>query len=102
MIANQNFFRQDVLVDGEHFRNCQFTECRIVFRATAPVEFEECVFTQCEWVFDGPAKQTLFYLSALATSLGVDAREMVADLLNGILSGEFGSGAKKTQPPVAV
>jgi hypothetical protein len=102
MIANRTFFREDVLVDGQHFRNCQFTESRIVFRATAPVEFEECVFTQCEWVFDGPAEHMLFYLSALATSLGVDAREMVVNLLNGIASGQLDDVMRKTKPPVAV
>lgn len=102
MIANEKFFRQDILVDGQSFYNCQFTECRIVFRATAPVQFDKCVFTQCEWVFDGPAENMLFYLTALATNLGVDAREMVMNLLNGIASGELDNVVRKTQPPVAV
>jgi hypothetical protein len=102
MIANKRFFREDVLVDGQKFYNSQFTECRIVFRATAPVQFDQCVFTQCEWVFDGPAENMLFYLAALATSLGPDAQEMVINLLNGIASGELNKVMRKTEPPVAV
>jgi hypothetical protein len=102
MIANQKFFKQDVLIDGQKFFNCQFIQSRIVFRATAPVQFDKCVFTECEWVFDGPAENTLRFMSALATSLGDEARTMVINMLNGIVSGQIDQVLRETRPPVAV
>ena len=102
MTSNQQFVNQEILIDGEEFYGCQFTRCRIVFRATGPVHFDKCVFTECEWVFDGPAENTLFFLAALATSLGDEARAMVVNMLDGIATGQIEKVLTKTQPPVAV
>src|SRR5215204_5243773 len=102
MIANQKFFKQDVLIDGQKFFNCEFIQSRIVFRATAPVQFDQCVFTECQWVFDGPAENTLRFLSALANDLGPEANAMVINMLNGIVSGQIDRVLFETKPPVAV
>ena len=102
MIANQKFIKQDVLIDGQKFFNCQFIQSRIVFRGTGPVQLENCVFTECQWVFDGPAEHTLRFLSALATDLGDEARTMVINMLNRIVSGQTDKVLLETRPPVAV
>jgi hypothetical protein len=102
MPSNLKYFREDVLVDGQKFTNCLFVESRIIYRATAPVQFDQCTFTTCEWVFGGPAENMLFYLAALATNLGEDARTMVLNLLNGIASGQLDNVMTQSHPPVAV
>ncbi|MGH2614345.1 MAG: hypothetical protein ACRDJC_03835 [Thermomicrobiales bacterium] len=102
MTANQKFLRQDILIDGREFFNCEFIQCRIVFRGTGPVQFEQCVFTECQWVFDGPAENTLFFLSALATDLGPEAAAMVENMLNGIATGQIEKVLTQTRPAVAV
>lgn len=102
MIANQRFLNQDVLIDGKEFFNCQFTQCRIIFQAIGPVQFEACTFTECQWVFDGPAENTLFFLSALATDLGPEAATMVRNMLNGIATGQIDKVLTRGRHPVAV
>jgi hypothetical protein len=102
MIANKNFIKQDVLIDGQKFFNCKFIQSRIVFRATAPVQFDQCVFTECEWVFGGPAENTLRFLSALATDLGEEAAIMVRNMLDGIATGQIDKVLTESRPPVAV
>ena len=102
MISNKNYIKQDVLIDGQRFFNCKFIQSRIVFRATAPVQFDQCVFTECQWVFDGPAENTLRFLSALANDLGPEANAMVINMLNGIVSGQIDRVLFETKLPVAV
>jgi hypothetical protein len=102
MISNKTFTKRDVLIDGQKFYNCRFIQSRIIFRGTKPVQFDKCVFTECEWVYDGPAENTLRYLSALANDLGPEAREMVINVLNGIVSGQIEKVLVETRPAVGV
>ena len=102
MTANQKFLNKDILIDGREFFNTEFIRCRIIYRGTGPVQFEGCVFTECQWVFDGPAENTLFFLSALATQLGSEAAAMVKSLLEGIATGQIEKVLTQTRPPVAV
>ncbi|MDQ3226810.1 MAG: hypothetical protein M3Q50_09300 [Chloroflexota bacterium] len=102
MYKDKKFINQDVLIDGQRFFNCRFIESRIVFRGTAPVQFEDCVFTECQWVFDGPAENTLRFLSALANDLGPEANAMVVNMLQGIVLGQIDNVLAPTRPPVAV
>ena len=66
------------------------------------MQFDRCVFTECEWVYDGPAENTLRFLSALANDLDPEAREMVINRLNGIVSGQIENVLVETRPGVAV
>lgn len=60
-----NFANETVVLDGNDYVNCTFTNCEIVFRATASVSLNGVNFTDCRWTFDGPAGMTINFMTAL-------------------------------------
>jgi len=77
-------------VDGMVFERCKFKHCRLVFSAIDTVTFKECSFDSCDWVFDGPAENTLLYLSALYRGLGEGGRDLVESMFERIRAGNVG------------
>ena len=59
------FNHETVSLDGEHFADCEFRDCRMVYAGGEPPTFEGCRFDGCEWKFDGAAADTLVYLQTL-------------------------------------
>ena len=59
------FSNETVVLDGNEYRNCTFTDCEIVFNATAPVSLHGINFISCQWTFDGPAGLTIDFMTSL-------------------------------------
>ena len=59
------FTNERVVLDGNEYRNCTFTNCEIVFNATAPVSLQGINFISCQWTFDGPAGLTINFMTSL-------------------------------------
>ena len=62
---NETFANETVVLDGNVYRNCTFTNCEIVFRATASVSLHGISFNDCRWTFEGPAGLTVNFMTAL-------------------------------------
>ena len=60
-----SFSNETVVLDGNEYRNCTFTNCEIVFNATAPSSLNGINFIDCRWTFNGPAGQTIDFMTAL-------------------------------------
>lgn len=63
--VSTSFKRERVILDGNSFRQCTFTECELVYAARGKVTLDTCVFDQCSYTFDGPAQDTLLFLTGL-------------------------------------
>jgi hypothetical protein len=59
------FTNERVVLDGNDYRNCTFTNCHMVFNGTAPVSLHGISFISCQWTFDGPAGLTINFMTAL-------------------------------------
>ena len=59
------FINETVVLDGNDYRNCTFTNCELVFRGTASVSLNGINFENCRWTFDGPAGLTINFMTAL-------------------------------------
>jgi hypothetical protein len=62
---NEVFENRTVLIDGNEYVGCEFTTCTIEFRATARPQLINCHFAGCRWSFNGPAADTIRFLTAL-------------------------------------
>jgi len=60
-----SFSNETVVLDGNEYRNCTFTNCEIVFNATAPSSLNGINFIDCRWTFNGPAGMTIDFMTAL-------------------------------------
>ncbi len=56
------FNHETVQLDGEHFADCEFRQCRMVYTGETPPTFEDCRFIDCDWKFEGAAGRTLVHL----------------------------------------
>ncbi len=63
--VGETFTNQTVVLDGNDYRNCTFTNCEIVFNGTASVSLNGISFNDCQWTFDGPAGLTINFMTAL-------------------------------------
>ena len=61
----ETFTNETVVLDGNDYLNCTFTNCEIVFRGTASVSLHGINFNDCRWTFDGPAGLTINFMTAL-------------------------------------
>ncbi len=59
------FNHETVALDGEHFADCDFRDCRLVYAGGEPPTFENCRFDGCEWKFDGAAARTLAHMKGV-------------------------------------
>ncbi len=59
------FSNEMVVLDGNDYLNCTFTNCEIVFRGTASVTLNGLYLNDCRWTFDGPAGLTINFMTAL-------------------------------------
>ncbi len=59
------FANETVVLDGNEYLNCTFTNCEIVFNATGTVSMNGVTANNCRWTFDGAAGLTVKFLTAL-------------------------------------
>ncbi|MEO8926723.1 MAG: hypothetical protein ABI306_06115 [Caulobacteraceae bacterium] len=72
---------ETVSLDGEHFEDCEFRQCRLVFAGGTPPSFIGCRFDHCEWKFEGPAVNTLAHLKVV---WGAGGKALVQGLIKEI------------------
>jgi hypothetical protein len=60
-----SFNHETVALDDEHFTDCEFRGCRMVYRGGEPPVFEDCRFDDCDWRFEDAAARTLTYMKAV-------------------------------------
>jgi hypothetical protein len=59
------FNHETVQLDGERFADCEFRDCRMVYRGGEPPKFDNCRFADCDWRFEDAAARTLAQLKVL-------------------------------------
>ena len=79
---------ETVSLDGEHFEDCEFRQCRLVYAGGTPPSFTGCRFDNCEWKFEGAAANTLAHLKVV---WGAGAKAFVQGLIKEI-TGAGGKG----------
>ena len=82
--VGERFTEQRVVLDGEEFRQCAFTRCRVIYRATTPASIPGSTFEACGYEFEGPAANTMHFLRTLYHGMGPQGRRLVEEVFDGI------------------
>lgn len=86
---DQQFNGQKIVVDGNTFRRCIFTNCQLVFKGTSPFNMEGCTIRESTiWQFEGPSMQTIGFLSGLYQE-GEGGRKTVENIFLQIQDGKI-------------
>lgn len=54
MPSSTSFNHETVSLDGEHFSDCEFRDCRLTFAGGQAPVFRNCKIVDCEWKFEAP------------------------------------------------
>ncbi len=98
IVSNRRFVKETIEVDDFVFENCEFVECKIQFNGAGPVKFEGCLFDSCEWSFEGPAEDTLLYLSTLFGTLDSGGQDLVEGIFESVRRGAIEKGVLYSKP----
>ena len=89
----ETFANETVVLDGNDYRNCTFTNCEIVFNGTASVSLHGINLDNCQWTFDGPAGLTINFMTALYQAGVTDLIDMTFENIR------RGSHRQREEPP---
>ena len=59
------FSHETIDLDGERFSDCEFRDCRMIYRGGEPPRFDNCRFGTCDWRFEDAAARTLEHMKVL-------------------------------------
>lgn len=65
IFSNEHFENKTVNVDDNRYQDCTFEMCILVYSGGGLPSLHQCHFAACEWLFDGPARRTVQFMSAL-------------------------------------
>jgi hypothetical protein len=78
------FNHETVALDGARFSDCEFRDCRMVYRGGEPPKFDDCEFRDCDWRFDDAAAHTLAHMKVV---WAVGGKAQVQALIKAITGG---------------
>jgi len=67
---------QTLILDGDHFFECELRNCRLVYKGLEHVKLEHCRIVGCTWQFEDAALRTVTLLKGLYVS-GQPGKEIV-------------------------
>ena len=85
-----SFAGERIILDDNSYVQCIFNRCEIVYAARGKVHLDGCTFGNCSYTLDGPAQETLLFLTALYQ---IDPAAVEATFQN------IRSGAQPVKPP---
>lgn len=62
MITATSFSHETLVLDGEHYADCDFQACRLIYAGGALPEFRDCRFNDCDWKLEDGADRTIALL----------------------------------------
>jgi hypothetical protein len=65
------------VLDGNVYKACEFTKCRLVYRGGLPPSVSQCRFSDCEWFFEDAADRTVAFMKAIYHGMGEGGRQVI-------------------------
>jgi hypothetical protein len=80
----KDFAKTDVVLDGNSYMQCSFTECNMVYRGGQIPQIRGCRIERCRWIWEEGAIRTIQFLKGIYSGLGQGGRELVDDVVKEI------------------
>jgi hypothetical protein len=78
-----------VKLDGNSYVNVTFERCIMEYHGTASVKLQDCKFVACRWAFDGPAGNTIRFMSAIYQNGDPTLQKLIDDTFGSIRTGKI-------------
>jgi hypothetical protein len=80
----QEFKSTTLVVDGCSYDQCNFDNCKIVYRGGVIPTFSRCKLVQCTWIWEDAALRTIGFLRGIYSGMGPNGRQMIEGVLTEI------------------
>lgn len=87
MFENETFTGQSIVVDGNRYEACTFTNCTLIYQGGERPVFARCAFPGSNIQLEGAASSTVRYLRTLSQA-GLSVK--VQDVLGSVRGGSYG------------
>ena len=84
---DQKFSNQEVHMDFNHFINCKFIDCNMIYRGYGVIRMEGCSFTNVRWTFSDAAANTVDFMASLYAGAGEGGRKLIEQTFENIKAG---------------
>jgi len=65
------------VIDGNQYNECQFQNCRLVYRGGEMPRISGCHFENCQWQFEEAAERTLIFMRQLYHGMGTGGAQLI-------------------------
>jgi hypothetical protein len=80
---DQKLANETVVLDDSEFLNCEFDNCKMVYRGGEMPKIQHCHFMRCTWHLEDAAQRTVLFLRSVYHS-GPGGQELVEETLRHI------------------
>jgi hypothetical protein len=88
-IKDQTFRNEEIHMDFNHFTNCIFIECSLIYHGYGPIGMDGCSFTNVRWIFSDAAKNTVGFMTALYAGAGEGGKKLIEATFENIKKGQL-------------
>ena len=65
------------IIDGNHYIECRFDNCKMIFRGGEIPRISGCHFENCQWQFEEAAERTLMFMRQLYHGMGAGGAQLI-------------------------
>jgi hypothetical protein len=74
---------ESVVLDGNDFVQCEFENCKMIYKGGELPKLQHCRFTRCTWQLEDAARRSVLFLKSIYHS-GPGGKELVEETLRQI------------------
>lgn len=83
-IKDQTFKNETIDIDFNHFSNCKFDGCTLVYHGHGLIGLDGCSFNAVKWTFADAAANTLQFMQGIYHGAGEGGKELIETTFNNI------------------
>ena len=87
--ADTTITGERVKIDGNEYKNVTFERCIMEYHGEQAVKLIDCKFVACRWAFDGPAGNTVRFMSAIYQNGDPTLQKLIDDTFASIRTGKI-------------
>ncbi len=86
-ISNNQFNKEEVVLDFHEYEGCTFTDCRFIVLGYGAFAMNQCEVNNCEFSFAGPAASTIQTMSTIYNNIGEQGKNLIEGTFENIRNG---------------
>jgi hypothetical protein len=83
-ISGKTMTNATEVIDGNHYTDCRFENCTMVYRGGEVPHITGCQFSNCSWEFDGAAERTLLFMRQMYHGMGAGGAQLIEGTINAL------------------